>query len=71
MAQVAHMAEKTIKPCPFCGSAADFERYRHLATGPGVAVKCKGCSAMVFRRSCNGGLEAALAAWNWRQHEPS
>ena len=54
-----------MKPCPFCGGEADFERY-DLSSGSGIAVKCSVCKAQVFRNTNAGGMNAALEAWDRR-----
>jgi Lar family restriction alleviation protein len=63
-----HEAEKTLLPCPFCGSGAIIEYVPRLTTlmpdcHGAHYIECAGCSASIA-----GGpkLSEAVAAWNRR-----
>lgn len=69
------LTDKDLKPCPFCGSEADFVNIRNHADRPAECrVFCKNfrCYAMVYSRGLNYGTcitfieKEAAAKWNLR-----
>jgi hypothetical protein len=53
--------KKKIKPCPFCGSKAEY-------SDEIGAILCEGCG---FYFECPTTLEDALATWNMRNGIPA
>lgn len=57
-----------LKPCPFCGGEAQPEVIR-WGEVVNASVYCPHCGLGIHRNELNGGINAAIAAWNTRHVE--
>lgn len=57
------MSNKTILPCPCCGSSSDVYKQGHREYGPTFTVECRGCG---LRTTQYDSEDEAIKHWNTR-----
>lgn len=64
------MSERELKPCPFCGGEAAFDRISAPQSELlGMRIYCTACGAGLRTKQGYDPTDAAVQAWNTRVHD--